>query len=363
VTDPRVIPGVDRASYAGVLLLWGFAAFWNGTLVFMMVAAWIVANVTHIALLAAASPFLLAGLFLTGMALTLTVRTIRYRSLVLRLDTLPGVVGGRVAGTISGAEGLLNDGMSVRLACWRRAVMSDSFDEVLWEDVEDVVPAGATVPFRFDVPFECLPASDDVYWQVSIRTRGRAVVGTFIVPVERTAQSSPEITEKSLRPRTMAQPPYSKLRLVRTAGGAIEVLFPRPGWLWKWWVFTLVVGMAGATLVREQFMNAPVGYAAVAVAVLFLVAIIELGVIFTPRLLRAGPDQLRMRFLSRLRPAKRMPSAEVADFVAKYDNGSRKYDVSVQRAGGASYPWLMISAADKREAEWLAYELRAALGR
>lgn len=291
---------------------------------------------------------------------------------MLHLDTLPGVVGGRVAGTIHGNEGLLSEGMSIGLKCWRRARQSDSFDDMLWEGVVDVAagsmmrsPDGATVPFRFDVPIECEPTSDEVFWRVAIQTRGHAAAGSFSVPVSRTEQSSGEVNEKSLRPRTISQPPYSRLRFERTADGAVEIRFPRATWLWKWWLFTLVVAVAGVVLVRQK-LEAEFGLVAFVVlagGVLFLIAIIQMGVFFSPRRLRVGRDELRMRFLSPFRGPKVMPSSEIADFVAKFDNSTRKYDVDVQRADGQMYPWLMITAADKREAEWLAHELRAALGR
>src|SRR5262249_6583335 len=99
-----------------------------------------------------------------------------------------------------------------------------------------------------------------------------------------------------------------------------------------------------------------------AAIVLGLVAIIQLGVLFSPRLLRAGRDELRMRFLSPLRRPKVMPSSGIADFVIKFQNGTRKYNVDVLRRDGKTDPWLMVTAVDKREAEWLSHELRAAVG-
>jgi hypothetical protein len=243
--------------------------------------------------------------------------------------------------------------MSVRLWCWRAAQLSDSFDDMLWEDVEDARSGS----FRFDIPYECEPTGDAIYWRIDLRTRTRLAAATFRVPVHRDERSSPEITEQSLRPRAVAQPPYSRLRLERQPDGAIEIGFPRPGWIWKWWVFTIAVVIAGYAMVPPELRELVVGGA------LFLVAIILLGVSMTPRRLRAGPDELRMRFLSPFRRPKVMRCQEITDFVPKYDNGARTYYVSVQRAGGGLDPWLMISAADKREAEWLAHELRAAIGR
>jgi hypothetical protein len=285
-------------------------------------------------------------------------------------------VGGRVAGTISGAAGVLNDGMSVRLSSWRAAQFRHDTDDMLWEDVEDVPRGsvmrsaqGATVPFRFEVPYECQASGEDdgrVYWHIDLRTRMHTAAATFRVPLERSERSSPEVTERSLRPRAVTQPPYSRLRFARDAAGAIEVGFPRPGWIWKWWVFTILAAAVAAVLVRQYVDDADfrvVAYGGVAAGAAFLVALIQLGVYFTPRLLRAGRDEVRMRFRSPLRGQKVMRAADIADFVPKYDRGTRRYDVAVLGAGGQMDPWLMISAADKREAEWLAHELRAAIGR
>ena len=376
MNDELTVSNVNRGSFAAIAAIWIFAAFWNGILLAGILAVkssdpgaepW--------ALIAVSSPFILAGIYLVWLAVSGTLRKIHYRSLVLHLDA-PGVVGGRMAGTIHGAERVLDDGMSVRLSCWRHSRMRDAQDDLLWEDVEDVArgsvmrsPDSATVPFRFDIPYECEPSGADaghIGWQIDLRTRAHTAAATFRVPVHYSDQSSPEITEKSLRPPAIAQPPYSRLGFERAANGAVEIRFPRPGWIWKWWVFTIVAAAAAAAVVRQYFDDAdsrPGAYLAVAAGALFLVLIIQFGLFFTPRLLRVGRDELRMRFLSPFRGPKVMRPSDIADFVAKYDNGTRKCDVAVQRAGGEMDPWLMISVADKREAEWLADELRSALGR
>ncbi|MEK6374922.1 MAG: hypothetical protein AABO58_19780 [Acidobacteriota bacterium] len=366
MNEQRTIPNVNRKSIVGVLFIWLFAGFWNGFIVVML----LVARGGPL-MLAIASPFILAGIYLLSLAIRATLTVIRYRSLVLRLDTMPGVVGGRMAGTVQGAEGALREGMSVRLACWRR-YRSDTTDDMLWEDVLDVAPgsvvrspAGATVPFRFDIPFECEPSESDdgrIAWQITVQTHGGGFAGAFDVPVYRTAQSSPEVTEKSLRPRTVSQPQYSKVHLERAADGAVEVRFPKPTWVWKWYLFTLVVTLSGLVAVRQkvpdQLWDTAI-YLGIAAVALVLIAIIQMGLFFAPRLLRVGRDELRMRFLSMFRGATVMPSANIADFVIKYANG--KYDVDLQRADGKVYPWLFITAVDKREADWLAHELRGAL--
>ena len=96
----------------------GFGLFWNG---FPTLMVWMTDGRTSgpspETLYAIVSPFALAGVFLLGLAITVTVTLIRYRSLQLRLDTLPGLVGGRIAGSLQGADGVLREGMSLRLAC------------------------------------------------------------------------------------------------------------------------------------------------------------------------------------------------------------------------------------------------------
>jgi len=379
----RTIPNINRGSIIGVLILWLFAGFWNGFIAVMLLVARSAEGGPSPALMyAVASPFILAGIFLLGLAIRVTAKFIRYRSLVLRLDTLPGVVGGRMAGTVHGVEGALKEGMTVGLACWRR-YRSDTTDDMLWEDMIDVAPggvirspAGATVPFRFDVPFECEPSESDdgrIQWQVTVQTHGGGFAGSFDVPVYRTGQSSPQINEKSLRPRTVSQPQYSKLQVQRAPDGAVEVQFPKPTWIWKWYLFTLVVAVAAVVVARQKLPAlvrdgmpeswVPMIYLGIAAVVLFLIAIIQMGLFFAPRLLRVGRDELRMQFLSMFRRTKIMPAAGIADFIVKYSNATRKYDVDLQRADGRTYPWLFMTAVDRREAEWLAHELRSALPR
>lgn len=334
MNDERTIPNFNRGSIFGVLFIWIFAGFWNGFIAVTLLVVRAAKEGPPPALIyAIASPFILAGIFLLGLAIRVTLTTIRYRSLVLHLDTMPGVVGGRVAGTIHGAEGAVKEGMTIRLACWRR-YRSDTTDDMLWEDLIDVAPGGvvrspdgATVPFRFDVPYECAPSESDdgrIEWQVTVQTHGGGFAGSFVVPVHGTAQSSPEVTEKSLRPRTVSQPQYSKLRWERAADGAVEVRFPKPTWVWKWYLFTLVVIVAGVAAARQTSW-AEMIYLGVAAVTLFLIAIIQMGLFFAPRLLRVGRD--------------------------------------VQRADGKTYPWLFMTAVDKREAEWLAHELRSSFPR
>ena len=121
MNDELTVSNVNRGSFAAIAAIWIFAAFWNGILLAGILAVkrgdpgaepW--------ALIAVSSPFILAGIYLVWLAVSGTLRTIHYRSLVLHIDA-PGVVGGRMAGTIHGAERVLNDGMSVRLSCWRHS--------------------------------------------------------------------------------------------------------------------------------------------------------------------------------------------------------------------------------------------------
>jgi hypothetical protein len=369
----RTIPNLNPGSILGLFFIWSFAAFWNGFIaVMLLISRAAGGGPPPTLMLALASPFILAGLFLLGLAIKVTVKVIRYRSLVLRLDTVPGVVGGRMAGTIDGAEGALREGMTIRLACWRR-YNSDTADDMLWEDLIDVAPgsvmrspAGATVPFRFDVPFECEPTANDeglIQWQVTVQTHGGGFAGSFDVPVYRTAQSSPEVNEKSLRPRVVSQPQYSKLLVERAANGALEVHFPKPTWVWKWYTFTLVVTLSAVVVVRQTVPpdELPMAYIGIAGVTLFLFAIIQMGFFFAPRVLRVGRDELQMRFRSLLRGPKAIPAPDVAGIALKYSSG--KYDIDIQLADGKTYPWLFMTAVDKREAEWLAHELRSALPR
>ena len=68
-----------------------------------------------------------------------------------------------------------------------------------------------------------------------------------------------------------------------------------------------------------------------------------------------------MRFQSLFRGPRVVPTSDIADVVAELSNSTRKYAVNIQRTGGKIDPWLMITAADKREAEWIAHELRVSV--
>ncbi|MBA2353184.1 MAG: hypothetical protein H0V80_00800 [Acidobacteria bacterium] len=112
------------------------------------------------------SPFVVLCLFMLRMAFRETMRLVRYRSLQLRLETCPAVLGGRLSGAVAGATGVLHEAMSFRLVCWRRSG-GDGDDYLLWEKVMQVPKgfirpsAGTSLPFNFSVPSTYGPTGGD----------------------------------------------------------------------------------------------------------------------------------------------------------------------------------------------------------
>lgn len=383
----RTIPNINRGSLAGLVFLWGFALVWNGFLAVMFLVTRAANDGPGAGTLAAIlSPFLLAGLFLLWLAVSMSATLYRYRSLMVRLETLPGVLGGKLSATLHGAQGVVADGMTVRLTCWRRYPGSDTSDDVLWDDVEEIrpesiyrAPDGSVAPFTIGIPFECEPTGGrdgKIEWQLTVHAADGDVVGAFDVPVYRTEDSSEAVTEKTLRPRSMLQPPFSKLKLRDTADGSVEVQFPKPSWVWKWYITTLIAGGGAFVAAEEIRIRVPdlvidgrpglwpnVLYLGVAAVVLCFLAIIQLGLFFSPRLLTVRHDTMEMRYYSLFRGARVVPASEIADIDVKFSNSTRKYDVDIQRSSGSKDPWMMMSSNDRREAEWLAHEIRRALPR
>ena len=172
--EARTIPNRNRGSVLGASFLGAFGLIWIG----FLVSALRKDGISQRAIFSAAA-LSLVGYFLIGVAILLIVSAIRSRRLVLRLETLPGVVGGHVSGTIHGMGGMPRDEMTLRLECWRR-------DELSWSHVQNIDAADATVPFRFDVPRQCEPTGGDVEWRIAVRTPDGGAAGSFEVPVHRT---------------------------------------------------------------------------------------------------------------------------------------------------------------------------------
>jgi hypothetical protein len=136
---------------------------------------------------------------------------------LLRLSTVPGVLGGRLEGTIEAAPGGAAGEVEVtlRCLCWRPQGRS-SFSRIVWQECARAyaqpAPAGIAIPVGFDLPFDAdgtgRSASDrmvQVLWHVIARSPMTGFRASFTVPVFRTPRSDPGQTREMLEARAGAR--------------------------------------------------------------------------------------------------------------------------------------------------------------
>jgi hypothetical protein len=238
--------------------LWGFPILWNSITLPAIIA--IVPDAIRRGQYWAAFLLLLpiAGIGMLAAAAASTLRHRRFRNSRLELRTLPGVIGGHLAGYLVIAGDVTGlDEVSVALRCinWisrRKGEGDETTERPMWEDTRTLRAGTATygqtelcLPVDFQIPYDCLPyddsnPKDQILWQLTAKADipGANLDLRFDVPVFRTEQSRTTIgepPEKAARLEATLDSPESPLpgkvrREVDPSGGAILVVSGWPGW-------------------------------------------------------------------------------------------------------------------------------------
>lgn len=172
---------VRTAGRPAIWAAWLFALIWNAissSMVFFVPQALEEGNLA--ALIGLIFP--LIGVWLFYRAVRLTVQRRRFGEAIVHLDTIPGAIGARLAGTLTIPSGFPPDGrMLLRLTCvnrWRTSGRSSSSGEsIVWQ--EEAPPASVysgggavTVPFAFTIPADATPSDTSgegtgILWRLS----------------------------------------------------------------------------------------------------------------------------------------------------------------------------------------------------
>jgi len=222
------------------------AGFWN--LISFPLVICIVPNALrdgqYIALLALIFPGI--GVVLGIWAARETARRILFGDASLALVTVPGVIGGKLAGVIRLPRKVqAADGFHLTLKCARTVTTGSGDDRktqehVLWEDAQTIVvdaekdPTRTAIPVLFAVPHD-QPESDPdsagpVAWrlELSASNPGIDLAVRFEVPVFRTLESSASfrLDDRPIRPFLARADPLEalraeKIRVEQTPGGAV----------------------------------------------------------------------------------------------------------------------------------------------
>lgn len=209
--------GELKSSAKGLFVfVWIFAFFWNAISTGAVFAALNEQTKSPAMLLVGIFP--LAGVGLLIWAIRQTIRWRRFGESTLKLDTVPGVIGGTLAGVIHTAQSLQGAAdIRLRLTCVERDRSGENTSERLrWEDEKHLLPTALQtggIPVLFHIPFDCeatatLSSTDSIVWQLEARAKlsGPDYQAQFEVPVFKTAASRSDAAEATERLDTHEAP-------------------------------------------------------------------------------------------------------------------------------------------------------------
>jgi hypothetical protein len=183
-----------------------------------------------------------------GQAVRAAARWRVVRGSAFEMDSVPGQVGGTLAGKITlPAELRPNGNFTLGLRCVNRVTSNNSgstsastWEHVLWNDEQTASSDGANVPVAFYIAPDT-PASDysngnnEIIWRLSAGapTAGGKFDAQFEVPVFKVSQTAEQQrqaeavrTAEHRQVESYVHPEASRITMRQTPGGATEVYFP-----------------------------------------------------------------------------------------------------------------------------------------
>lgn len=264
---------VRGGSKTEMIFAWCFALLWNAISSPALIFGWEeISRKEDLWVLGLVLLFPLVGLGLLWWAIRAALRYRKFGVSEMQLDTLPGVVGGKLKGRIStNLKAPPRGGLSLSLRQIRKVESGDSTTEKLvWEHEKSLSAGelsrdyrGVSVPVDFTIPSKCEPTDpgfpqEGVVWKLSAAAdvEGVDFASVFEIPVFRTADSRDDVEEEleeaepDWNPRTgeHAKPSYVERA---SAGGGVEYLFPagrNRGTAFGTAVFCLIWVGAGAAM-------------------------------------------------------------------------------------------------------------------
>lgn len=334
--------------------------------------------------------FPVVGLGLGVAAARATIRHRKFGVSELELHTLPGVLGGTLSGAIEIPSKVRPEGgFKLRLVCVRRTTSGSgknrsTHESVVWEEQKTILkdylepePDQTGLPVFFNIPYD-LPESRDgnpaIIWrlEVSADVPGVDYAATFEVPVFKTAESRadagprPDPTEAFQPPAEAWRPPEnSRVRVNQTLRGDTELYFPAARNL------GVIMGLLVFGLIWNVFLwvmivkKAPVVFPIVWVFFDLILLLILLQMLVVSVRVIAGNGELavRRRYLF-IGATKKLPARDIqsVDLKIGMQSGTRAfYRLEAKTATGGKVG-LGGGIRDKKHAEWLARQIREALG-
>lgn len=167
--------------------------------------------------------FPVIGLGMAWWAIYAYLQWLKYGESVFEMASVPGVVGGRLAGVVHVSARLESDqGFHLRLACQRTTTTrsgkkSQTTVDTVWEAERQITqaldqpdPGVTAIPVLFGIPYEAPstggPSNEKIDWKLDVRSAQSGVdySAVFEVPVFKTPESRPgfALDESLLAPYT-----------------------------------------------------------------------------------------------------------------------------------------------------------------
>lgn len=367
---------VGDSNRTNMAVLWVLAIFWNAVswpVLLVLPRELRVGN--YVVLVAAIFP--VAGLILIGAAIRGTMRAMRFQRSVLVLDHVPVPLGGTLRGHLEVAYLPLAETSSiiVRLTAVNRVRSGKSTTEsiVFQEDIE--IPRGAvtrmpdrvSIPIAVDVPPHLRETQTEgntqSHWRLTVDAEvpGIDYSASFAVPVfgrEEMGERRP--------PKVHAPPPEPRepeaFVSKQTAGGR-ELYFGRfraRGTAMGMLFITLIWTVVMAVLIA---VDVPL-FVVVIFGLLDLVILWStLDLFLATTTIVLGRDEVVLRRSLFGTSQKVIRRDEIASATAKINGqggGRPYYEIEVRTAGGEKYGVARFIRS-KREAEWVAAQIRGAM--
>jgi hypothetical protein len=385
--------GVIRTDRKAAIFSVCFATFWN--LISFPIAFFILPQAMksgqHAAFFVLLFP--LVGTGLAIWAVREIAEVLRFGKAVFRMASVPGVIGGKLAGIIQLPQKLQTaDGFHVRLKCTRTVTTgsgknSNTEEQILWEETQDIAtdaaktPGETAIPVLFGISYNEPPtdpgASSPIAWRLEATAKnpGIDLAIRFEVPVFKTPESSPhfKLDDSAIRPFLGKSDPLADLRAdrvhVRQTPQGTAFIFPTA----RFWGQALFVtlfaiiwtgAVVGMVIARKHGDGIPLlfpivfGFFDIFIIYGFFVCWLGTG--------RVEIDRSTLRWkrgMLGIGKNRALPAADIRDFDAvrgSQSGNNIRYAVAVTDKAGRQQK-ISCEFSSKRAAEAMIAELRRTL--
>jgi hypothetical protein len=369
---------IQDSNRSSLSYVWFFAVLWNlisAPLAFMVLPREVLQNRNYPALLGLLFPLVGVGLLI--WAIRATLRWKKFGTSVLKLETLPGVIGGHLKAILQTPIPLFaEEGLSLKLTCINRRVTGSGKnrsvnEKILWRE-RQVIPKerieaggpGSSIPFTFQIPYDSRETDrknmdNAILWYVDAAASVPGVdYGTqFEVPLFRTAESDPDFV-----PAREAEVPEQTAEGFTHTGsqggitvkpgqrGGTEVYFAPARNVSVAVALTLFTTIWSAVIWFMMTQGAPIFFSIVfgLFDLLLLYGVLRMWFGVSKVLIESGQVRVTAGFLW-LGVSKAIPCSQVEDI---------QISIGMQSGGRSGTPYYNM---DKRQAEWLATTMKDAV--